>query len=215
MKDRKNADELILNNPSEFRKKGIIGPYYNSDNNLNKMKINETQSEFNSNQGEKPTQVRFKEEPGIGGLPNISAPQPQQQPPAQQSQQTTQNISERIKKPNIVIDSKNKISNPNVYETRNSNREPNIPAIKLGSYRMEPRNQEAIYSIADQFANNTVNQPVTVNDPSFENLYTQVNRNNSRVVNNNKADSYQSHQSRQSQGKRYDDQPVYMNTNMN
>ena len=175
---------------------GIMGPYYNSEDNLNKYKS----SSFNENDLDKNGRVRFKEEPIDL---NISKPNP---------------ILKNITYPN-AYENRNGLERGGAQSFIPLAKIPttfNPPFLRNNT---ENRHQEQIYSLSDSIsdANNLQlsNKDLSSLDikdkrESFENLYTQVQpqaqRNMSKISN----DTFHNINNQD-----FNDvsQPVYMNTN--
>jgi len=171
---------------------GIMGPYFNSEENLNKYK----NSSFTENDLDKNGRVRFKEEPIDL---NISKPNP-----------ILKNISHPNAYENRGSGAQSFIPLAKIPTTFNP------PFLRNN---IENRHQEQIYSLSDSISD-TNNLQLSNKDlssldikekrESFENLYTQVQPQSQRNLSKISTDTFH-HLNNQN----FDDasQPVYMNTN--
>ena len=185
------TDELdIPENKSKISKMGIMGPYFNSEDNLNKYK----NSSFNENDLDKNGRVRFKEEPLDL---NISKPNP---------------IIKNISHPNTY---ENRGGAQSFIPLAKIPTTFNPPFLRNN---IENRNQEQIYSLSDSISDSNnlqlSNKDLSSLDikekrESFENLYTQVQpqaqRNMSKISN----DTFHNINNQEFND---NSQPVYMKT---
>jgi hypothetical protein len=185
------TEELdIPENKSKISKMGIMGPYFNSEDNLNKYK----NSSFNENDLDKNGRVRFKEEPLDL---NITKPNP---------------IIKNISLPNTY---ENRGGAQSFIPLAKIPTTFNPPFLRNN---VENRNQEQIYSLSDSISDSNnlqlSNKDLSSLDikekrESFENLYTQVQpqaqRNISRISNGT-FHNINNHEFNDNS------QPVYMNT---
>lgn len=195
-------EDEIEQSPSKLKKMGIMGPYFNSEDNLSKQKT----TNLNEQDLDKNGRVRFKEDPTVAKefskqnpiIKNISYPNTYE--PRNMDKIGNQAFVPLAKIPVNFNPSFIRQNNNSIRETR-------------------PPPQEQIYSLSDSLSDSNnlqlSNKDLSSLDikekrESFENLYTQVqpqaNRTNSRRSNDT------SMHNSSNRDYNYDSQPVYMNT---
>lgn len=189
-KEKLPVDEDIPESKSRLKKMGIMGPYFNSEENVNKNK----NSNINESDLDKNGRVRFKED---SLNLNISKPTP---------------IIKNISHPNVYENrnTERAFVPPKLNYELTTNFNPSF--LRSG----ENRKLEQIYSLSDSISD-TNNLQLSNKDlssldikekrESFENLYTQVQPQALRNMSKNSNDTFNNLNNQD-----FNDAPVYMNT---